>query len=42
VLPGGVSGLAYFDASGNLIVMAASTTSSAEGSGQLSAVFTKE
>lgn len=42
ILPGGVWGLAYFDASGNLIVMTASTTSSAEGSGQLSAVFVKE
>jgi hypothetical protein len=41
-LPGGVGGLAYFDASGNLVVMAALPSSSAEGSGQLSAVFTKE
>lgn len=41
-LPGGTSGLAYFTASGDLVILTANPNSSALGSGQLSATFTRQ
>ena len=41
-LPGGTSGLAYIDASGHIVALSANPHNSNPGSGQLTAIFTKQ